>query len=231
MTMRKNYASSSTQFLCTEGGVENAKENLPLVGLNVPVFIGENSSSGEYTLGLPTLTKSVENGNFLQRSFSQETDPSSSSRNIARLARISTSSTATSPNTLFEGFQIPTETVIPVENVGPIKKKKSISAQDAIPILPRSAAIACLILNILIPGLGTVVSGLIAFFLTRREIPLKDRASILCVNFFVGIMQLTTIVFLMIGWIWSIVWGCAFVGLSEHYGKNIEKVEGGELIA
>ena len=64
---------------------------------------------------------------------------------------------------------------------------------------------------------GTVVSGLIAFFLTRREIPLKDRASILCVNCFVGIMQLTTIVFLMIGWIWSIVWGCAFVGLSGKF--------------
>lgn len=156
--MRKNYASSSTQFLCPKGGIENAKENLPLVGLNVPVFIGEKSSSGEYTLGLPTRTKSVENGNFLQRSFSQETDPSSSSRNIARLARISTSSTATSPNTLFEGFQIPTETVIPVENNGPIKKKKSnISAQEAIPILPRSAAIACLILNIVIPGLGRSV--------------------------------------------------------------------------
>ena len=178
MTTRKNYASSSTQFLCTEGGVENAKENLPLVGLNVPVFIGENSSSGEYTLGLPTRTKSVENGNFLQRSFSQETDASSSPRNIARLARISTSSTATSPNTLFEGFQIPTETVIPVENVSPIKKKKSISAQEAIPILPRSAAIACLILNILIPGLGRSVFVHQFFFAIGTNYSLSAQALI-----------------------------------------------------
>ena len=174
--MRKNYASSSTQFLCPEGGIENAKENLPLVGLNVPVFIGENSSSREYTLGLPTRTKSVENGNFLRRSFSQETDPSSSSRNIARLARISTSSTATSPNTLFEGFQIPTETVIPVENNGPIKKKKSLSAQEAIPILPRFAAIACLILNIVIPGLGRSVCVQQFFFAVDTNYSLTVQA-------------------------------------------------------
>lgn len=178
MTTRKNYASSSTQFLCTEGGLENPKENLPLVGLNVPVFIGENSPPGEYTLGLPTRTKSTENGNFLQRSFSQETDASSSPRNIARLARISTSSTATSPNTLFEGFQIPTETVIPVENVSPIKKKKSISAQEAIPILPRSAAIACLILNILIPGLGRSVCVHQFFFAIGTNYSLSAQALI-----------------------------------------------------
>ena len=64
---------------------------------------------------------------------------------------------------------------------------------------------------------GTVLSGVIAFFLTRGDMTLMNRTSILCVNCFVGIMQLSTIVFLMIGWIWSIVWGCAFVGLSGKY--------------
>ena len=64
---------------------------------------------------------------------------------------------------------------------------------------------------------GTVISGVIAFFLTRGDMTLMNRTSILCVNCFVGIMQLSTIVFLMIGWIWSIVWGCAFVGLSGKY--------------
>ena len=27
-------------------------------------------------------------------------------------------------------------------------------------------------------------------------------------------MQLATVVFLFIGWFWSVTWGCAFVGLS-----------------
>lgn len=43
---------------------------------------------------------------------------------------------------------------------------------------------------------------------------LMNRTSVLCVNCFVGLMQLSTIVFLFIGWFWSIIWGCAFVGLS-----------------
>lgn len=67
---------------------------------------------------------------------------------------------------------------------------------------------------------GTAISGMIAFFLTRREMSLMNRTSILCINCFVGLLQLSTIVFLLIGWIWSIVWGCAFVGLS---GKLLTK--------
>lgn len=43
---------------------------------------------------------------------------------------------------------------------------------------------------------------------------LMNRTSVLCLNCFVGLMQLSTIVFLFIGWFWSIIWGCAFVGLS-----------------
>ena len=169
--MKKN-GSSSTHFLITDGAMEsqerNAKDSLPHVGLNVPVFIGESNSSGEIMFGLSP-TKSLENGNYIQRSFSLDTEQSTSSRNIPRSSRISCSSTATSPNTLFAGFQIPTETIIPGENVtGVGKKKRSITAQEAIPVLPRSAAIICLILNILIPGLGRVVC-VHPFFLYRCQ--------------------------------------------------------------
>lgn len=157
----KKNGSPSTQFLITDQGVEfqerNVKDSLPLVGLHVPTFVGENNSQpGQFASGLSP-TKALENGNYLQRSCSLETDQSSSSRIIPRSERISCSSTAT-PNTLFPGFQIPTETVIPGESVAGFgKKKKSISAKEAIPVLPRCAAIACLILNILIPGLGRSV--------------------------------------------------------------------------
>lgn len=231
--MKKN-ATSSTQMLIKDGDLENreknAKENSSLVGLNMPGFTEENGVQfgGEFASG-PTSGKTLENGNYLQGSFGVEADQKVIPRSEPR---ISCASTIT-PNTLFPGFQIPTETVIPTEETvaGVGKKKRGITAQEAIPVLPRSAAIGCLILNIIFPGLGTVVSGVIAFFLTRREVPLMNRTSILCVNCFVGLVQLATVVFLFIGWFWSIVWGCAFVGLSETYGKQAEKVEGDEFIA
>lgn len=224
--MKKN-ASSSTQMLIKDGGdlenrERNAKENSSLVGLNVPAYTEENGvQSGEF---VPlTSAKPLENGNYLPGNFSVEAEQKVIPRSEPR---VSCASTIT-PNTLFPGFQIPTETVIPAEEslAGAGKKKRGISAQEAIPILPRWAAITCLILNIIFPGLGTVISGVIAFFLTRHEMSLMNRTSVLCVNCFVGLMQLSTIVFLFIGWFWSIIWGCAFVGLSESYGKEVAKVE------
>ncbi|RMX45567.1 hypothetical protein pdam_00013104 [Pocillopora damicornis] len=189
----------------------NTKENLPALGLNAPVLTGENNSqaASDLSAGLPQV-KPLENGNY-QRSFSLE-----SSRVTPRSARVSSSSSATAGlYTPFPGFQIPNETIIPKEDPATVvKRKQTISAKDAIPVLPRPVAIVCLIFNILIPGSGTVISGLIAFFLTRKNIPLISRTSILFVNCFVGFMQLATIVFLMIGWFWSIAWGCAFVGFS-----------------
>lgn len=152
----KQNGSASTQFLITDGENEsqsrNAKEHLPHLSLNAPVFIGEYSSqTGEIGIVLPQV-KAVENGNYLQRSFSLE-----SSRITPRSERISCSSTATvgGQYTPFPGFQIPNETVVPQEDSATAgKRKKGISAKDAIPVLPRSVAIVCLILNILIPGSG-----------------------------------------------------------------------------
>ena len=63
---------------------------------------------------------------------------------------------------------------------------------------------------------GTIMSGFVAFFLSQEE-PMYDKMAVLCVNCFVGLAQMTTVVFLMIGWIWSITWGCAFVGLSGMF--------------
>lgn len=162
----KQNGSASTQFLITDGESEstgrNAKKHLPHLSLNAPVFIGEYSSqAGELSAGQPQV-KPVENGNYLQRSFSLE-----SSRVTPRSERISSSSTATL--TPFPGFQIPNETVIPQEDSATAgKRKKGISAQEAIPVLPRFAAITCLILNIFIPGSGRIFC-LQQFFLCRCQ--------------------------------------------------------------
>ncbi|XP_032225266.1 uncharacterized protein LOC5501003 isoform X2 [Nematostella vectensis] len=89
----------------------------------------------------------------------------------------------------------------------------------AIPVLPMNIAICCCVANVLAPGVGTVLSGFFAFCLSGDD-SFIDRATILCINCFVGLAQLMTVVFLMIGWIWSIAWGCTFVGLSAKYGKK-----------
>ena len=150
-----------------ESQARNGREHLPHLSLNAPVFIGEYNPqvTGEFGAGLPQVKHTVENGNYLQRSFSLE-----SSRVTPRSERISCSSTATAGQyTPFPGFQIPNETVIPQEDFATAgKRKKGVSAQEAIPVLPRSAAIACLILNIVIPGSGRILC-LHQFFLCRCQ--------------------------------------------------------------
>lgn len=164
----KQRGSVSTQFLITDGDSEsqsrNTKEHLPPLGLNAPVFLGEyNSQAGDFGAGLSQV-KPVENGNYLQRSFSLE-----SSRVTPRSERISCSSSATAGQyTPFPGFQIPNETIIPRgDSATVMKRKKGISAQDAIPVLPRSVAIACLIFNILIPGSGKISVPLLANYVRQ----------------------------------------------------------------
>lgn len=154
MSLFKQNGSASTQVLIIDGETEsqgrNAKEHLPHLSLNAPVFLGEyHSQAGEFGAGLSQV-KAIENGNYLQRSFSLE-----SSRVTPRSERISCSSTVTAGGqyTPFPGFQIPNETIIPKE-YSARKGNTGISAQEAIPVLPRSVAIICLILNILIPGSG-----------------------------------------------------------------------------
>mmetsp|Transcript_8854 Transcript_8854/g.26741 ORF Transcript_8854/g.26741 Transcript_8854/m.26741 type:complete len:95 (-) Transcript_8854:260-544(-) len=56
----------------------------------------------------------------------------------------------------------------------------------------RSHGVLCFILNVIFPGLGTAVAGLLA-----------DRPSALVV----GLLQFLTVPLLLIGWVWSIYWG------------------------
>ena len=40
-------------------------------------------------------------------------------------------------------------------------------------------------------------------------------------NVLVGLAQLVTVMFLLIGWFWSIIWGCALVGHSSKFATLI----------
>ncbi|KAK6489827.1 protein stum-like protein, partial [Huso huso] len=60
---------------------------------------------------------------------------------------------------------------------------------------------------------GTVVSGLTLLCcsvppaLTGGVVGNDERLALVCFNLWVGLAQLFTVTFLLIGWVWSITWG------------------------
>ncbi|XP_078452732.1 uncharacterized protein LOC144720114 [Lampetra planeri] len=87
----------------------------------------------------------------------------------------------------------------------------------AIPAMSVPLAILCLLLNIILPGSGTVLS---AISLCGGG---SDAASLACLNLWVGVSQLLTVTFLLVGWLWSVTWGVAMVVLAaERRRKRLE---------
>uniref|UniRef100_F1L9T3 Protein SPEC3 n=1 Tax=Ascaris suum TaxID=6253 RepID=F1L9T3_ASCSU len=96
---------------------------------------------------------------------------------------------------------------------------------EAIPFLPVPVAILCLILNIFIPGSGTVLSGISALCMGQPRINLKEGRKLvtLFVNFLVGISQFFTVTFLFVGWFWSIAWGGLIIIHSMQYREALQQ--------
>ncbi|XP_068624428.1 protein stum [Battus philenor] len=95
--------------------------------------------------------------------------------------------------------------------------------RGAIPVLPISLAYFCLFCNILVPGLGTILSGLfcLCFGIPRfgvHDIP-RHRIGSFLINLLVGCGQLFTVLFCLVGWGWSIWWGTIMVRTSRKYRK------------
>lgn len=80
---------------------------------------------------------------------------------------------------------------------------------EAIPFLPFPMALVCLFLNIVLPGSGTILSGIAALCMGQPRVNIKEGRKLvtLLVNLLVGISQFFTITFLFVGWFWSIAWG------------------------
>uniref|UniRef100_A0A146LY26 Protein SPEC3 n=2 Tax=Lygus hesperus TaxID=30085 RepID=A0A146LY26_LYGHE len=91
--------------------------------------------------------------------------------------------------------------------------------KGAIPVLPICLAWMCLILNIVIPGSGTIISGLLCMCFGKPRFSVNDsgvaRLGSLCVNFIVGISQIFTILFCLVGWGWSIWWGVIMIKVAR----------------
>ncbi|XP_037090566.1 protein SPEC3-like [Pollicipes pollicipes] len=94
-------------------------------------------------------------------------------------------------------------------------------ARSAIPVLPRAAAYLCLLFNILVPGLGTALSGLLVHCMGRTRYSVTTtkghRWTSTCTNLVVALMQLYTLTFCLVGWFWSIGWGIIMVTIADQH--------------
>lgn len=95
--------------------------------------------------------------------------------------------------------------------------------RGAIPVLPIVLAFFCFLCNIIIPGLGTIFSGMfcLCFGIPRFGVHdgAKHRIGSFVINLLVGCGQLFTVLFCLVGWGWSIWWGVIMIKISRKYRK------------
>lgn len=91
----------------------------------------------------------------------------------------------------------------------------------AIPVMHPCLAWFCLICNCLVPGLGTVFSGLFCLCLGTPRFSQHDgfraRIGTFLIDIIVGPAQAFTVLFCLVGWGWSIWWGTIMVRLASEY--------------
>ncbi|XP_022101394.1 protein SPEC3-like [Acanthaster planci] len=103
-----------------------------------------------------------------------------------------------------------------------VQERKPNACRAAIPSLHIVAAVICLVLNIFLPGIGTIVAGFSVFCCGNPGQSGGGKFGTFCLNFWVGVLQLLTCWIFLIGWVWSIMWGAAFIGLSADYHTPTE---------
>ncbi|XP_029040775.2 protein stum isoform X2 [Osmia bicornis bicornis] len=115
--------------------------------------------------------------------------------------------------------------------------------RGAIPCLPVPLAWFCLVWNVLLPGSGTVWSGIFNLCTGQPRFSsvagVKSRLGAFVVNLMVGVGQLFTVLFCLVGWGWSIWWGVTLVRLARKYKRfkaseaalNDPEARGGEPAA
>ncbi|XP_039259830.1 uncharacterized protein LOC120336262 [Styela clava] len=111
-------------------------------------------------------------------------------------------------------------------------RKQLYGSKAVLPVVPVPVAVILLILNILIPGLGTIVGGC-TFCCCATTYDKPNRKGIgqkipklVCRNLLVGFAQLFTVSFLLIGWVWSISWGMTMLYMAIE--RDREKKEGSD---
>ncbi|XP_063990577.1 uncharacterized protein LOC135169466 isoform X1 [Diachasmimorpha longicaudata] len=95
--------------------------------------------------------------------------------------------------------------------------------RGAIPCLPVPLAWFCLVWNVLLPGTGTVWSGLFNLCAGQPRFAQtasgKSRFGALIVNIIVGASQAFTVLFCLVGWGWSIWWAVTMIRLARKWKR------------
>ncbi|XP_023318599.1 protein stum [Trichogramma pretiosum] len=95
--------------------------------------------------------------------------------------------------------------------------------RGAIPCLPVILAWLCLICNVCIPGSGTLLAGLFNLCCGQPRFSAtaspKARVGALVVDALVGVSQLFTVLFCLVGWGWSIWWGVTMVRVARKWKR------------
>ncbi|CAJ0590208.1 unnamed protein product [Cylicocyclus nassatus] len=96
---------------------------------------------------------------------------------------------------------------------------------QAIPFLPLPVALFCSFLNLIIPGAGTILSGITALCLGQPRLNMEEgeRLYTMVLNLLVGVSQFFTITFFFVGWFWSIAWGFQLIIHAMHYRDAIQQ--------
>ncbi|OWF55708.1 proline-rich proteoglycan 2-like [Mizuhopecten yessoensis] len=86
-----------------------------------------------------------------------------------------------------------------------------------IPALPMPLATLCCVLNFVVPGLGTIVAGICVCCCSRNEdMGGGEQCGSCTLSILLGLLQLI-LTALIIGWVWSCVWGVMMIGMSSEY--------------
>ncbi|XP_022253962.1 uncharacterized protein LOC111088358 [Limulus polyphemus] len=83
--------------------------------------------------------------------------------------------------------------------------------RKAVPLMPVSLSLLLCILNVLTPGIGTLLAGCTIVCGCRTEY--SSRVKAIFLNILAAILQLI-LAPIVIGWVWSIMWGITFVNIS-----------------
>lgn len=89
--------------------------------------------------------------------------------------------------------------------------------RKAVPVMPVSVAVIFCLLNVITPGIGTLCAGFTVLCGCPTEHDNRPKA--LFYNIIAAILQLVTAP-IVIGWVWSIMWGVTFVNVSVTKGVD-----------
>lgn len=96
-------------------------------------------------------------------------------------------------------------------------REKHGSLYNSIPKMPIPVAVLCCLLNIFVPGLGTIISAFTV--LCGAPTTLNRRVPAFLFNLLAAFLQLVTF-FIIVGWVWSILWGMNMVTLAMNWGEE-----------